>query len=438
MRKVLLVALRDYNAAVRTKGFIIGLVLMPILFGGSLIGLKLIESQRDIRDKRIAIVDHSGVIAQAVVEAAERRNANELRDAKTGKQVQPAYRIEVVPPDEQDPDRQRLELSNRVRDKSLTAFVEIAKDVVTAAGPGKTPGISYHSENSVMDDARKWLEGPINERIRKLRLAAAGLSEELVGRVTRWTPAEPLSLVAMDESTGKIKGSTRRSEWDAIGIPFVIMMLMFILVVSASTPLVNTILEEKMNRVAEVMLGSVSPFQLMLGKLLGGVGVSLTTTAVYAAGGVGAAYYMKASSTIPFGALPWLFVYGIAAALMFGALFVALGSACSDLRESQSVLMPVWLLAMAPMFIWLPLVKEPGGKLALYASLFPPFTPMLMLLRQATPGGVPAWQPWVGLAEVIAFTVLCVWAAGRIFRVGILMQGKPPRLGEILKWAVRG
>jgi ABC-2 type transport system permease protein len=147
---------------------------------------------------------------------------------------------------------------------------------------------------------------------------------------------------------------------------------------------------------------------------------------------------MKASSTIPFGALPWLFVYGIAAALMFGALFVALGSACSDLRESQSVLMPVWLLAMAPMFIWLPLVKEPGGKLALYASLFPPFTPMLMLLRQATPGGVPAWQPWVGLTEVIAFTVLCVWAAGRIFRVGTLMQGKPPRLGEILKWAVRG
>jgi len=438
MRKVLLVAVRDYNAAVRTKGFIIGLVLMPVLFGGGLIGLKLMESQRDIRDKRIAIVDHSGVIAAAVVEAAERRNKSELRDAKTGKQVQPAYRIEVVAPDEKDPDRQRLELSNRVRSRELTAFMEIAGDAVTRDDPGPQPPVSYHSENSVMDDARRWMEGPINDRIRKLRLASAGLSEELVGRITRWTSVDALSLVTVEEGTGKITGSTRRSQWEAIGIPYVMMMLMFILVVTASTPLVNTILEEKMNRVAEVMLGSVSPFQLMLGKLLGGVGVSLTTTAVYAAGGVGAAYYMKASSTVPFGALPWLFVYGIAAALMFGALFVALGSACSDLRESQSVLMPVWLLALAPMFIWLPLVKEPGGKLALYASLFPPFTPMLMLLRQATPGGVPAWQPWVGLAEVIAFTVLCVWAAGRIFRVGILMQGKPPRLGEILKWAVRG
>ena len=438
MRKVLLVAARDYNAAVRTKGFIIGLVLMPILFGGSLIGVKLIESQRDIRDKRIAIVDHSGVIAQAVVKAAARRNANELRDAKTGKQVQPAYRIEVVPPDEKNPDGQRLALSDRVRSRELTAFVEIAKDVVTRDDSGPHPPVSYHSENSAMDDARRWMEGPINDRIRKLRLSSAGISEELVGRITRWTSVDALSLVTVEKGTGKITGSTRRSEWNAIGIPFVMMMLMFILVVSASTPLVNTILEEKMNRVAEVMLGSVSPFQLMLGKLLGGVGVSFTTTAIYAVGGIGAAYYMKASSTIPFGALPWLFVYGIAAALMFGALFVALGSACSDLRESQSVLMPVWLLAMAPMFIWLPLVKEPGGKLAMYASFFPPFTPMLMLLRQATPGGVPAWQPWVGLAEVIAFTVLCVWAAGRIFRVGILMQGKPPRLGEILKWAVRG
>jgi ABC-2 type transport system permease protein len=118
-------------------------------------------------------------------------------------------------------------------------------------------------------------------------------------------------------------------------------------------------------------------------------------------------------------------------------MFVALGAACNDLRESQSVLMPVWLLAVAPMFVWLPLVKEPGGSWR-WGSALPALPPMLMLLRQATPGGVPAWQPWVGLAGVVAATMLCVWAAGRIFRVGILMQGKPPRLTQILKWAARG
>ena len=71
-------------------------------------------------------------------------------------------------------------------------------------------------------------------------------------------------------------------------------------------------------------------------------------------------------------------------------------------------------------------------------SLIPPFTPMLMLLRQAMPGGVPAWQPWVGLAGVLVFALATVWAASRIFRVGILMQGKPPKLAELARWAIRG
>ncbi len=437
MRKVLLIGLRDYNAAVRTKGFIIGLVVMPILLGGGLIGVKLMESQRDIRDKRIAIVDHSGTVAQAVVEAAERRNATELRDAKTGKQVRPAYLIEIVRPYESDPSRQQLELSERVRAHSLTAFVEISKDAVDPPKSGKAPSISYHSENPVMDDTRMWLEQPVNDRIRQLRLAAAGLSEKRVSEITRWVQIEPLSLAEVDEATGRVRGGTRRGEWEAIGVPYAVMLLMFIFIMTAATPLIHTILEEKMNRVAEVLLGSVSPFQLMMGKLLGGVAVSLTTVLVYAGGGIAAAHYMGASSSIPYHVLPWLLVYGIGAVLMYGAIFIAFGATCNDLRESQTMLMPVWMLVIAPMFIWLPVVKEPASSLALWSSLFPPFTPMLMLLRQTTSGGIPAWQPWVGLAEVIAFTVLCVWMAGRIFRVGILMQGKPPRLSEILRWAVR-
>jgi ABC-2 type transport system permease protein len=71
-------------------------------------------------------------------------------------------------------------------------------------------------------------------------------------------------------------------------------------------------------------------------------------------------------------------------------------------------------------------------------SLIPPFTPVLMLLRQAMPGGVPAWQPWVGLAGALAFAVVTVWAASRIFRVAILLQGKPPKLAEMARWAMKG
>jgi len=389
MRKVLLIALRDYNAAVRTKGFIIGLLFMPILLGGSLIGLKLMESHRDTRDKRIAIVDHSGLIAPAVAEAAKQRNASELRDAKTGRQVRPVYLIEIVPPDDRDPMRQRLELSERVRSHSLSAFVEIAKEAVDPSATGDVSPVSYHSGNPVLDDARRWLAQPINDRIRSLRLAAAGLSEEAVARITRWVPVEPLGLVELDEATGKIKGGARRTEWETMGVPYAVMALMLVFVIAAATPLIYTVLEEKMSRIAEVLLGSVAPFQLMMGKLIGSVGVSLTTVLVYALGVVAIAYHVNAASSLPYSVLPWLLVYGVGAALMYGAIFVAVGAACNDLRESQNLLMPVWMLVVAPMFIWFPVVKEPSGSLALWTSLFPPFTPMLMLVRQAAPGGVP-------------------------------------------------
>ncbi len=102
------------------------------------------------------------------------------------------------------------------------------------------------------------------------------------------------------------------------------------------------------------------------------------------------------------------------------------------------MMMPVWVLMMVPMMVWIQVAKSPEGAFATTMSLIPPFTPMLMLIRQSTPAGVPAWQPWVGLIGVALFTTLCVWGAGRIFRVGILMQGKPPSMLSLIRWAVRG
>jgi ABC-2 type transport system permease protein len=136
--------------------------------------------------------------------------------------------------------------------------------------------------------------------------------------------------------------------------------------------------------------------------------------------------------------LPWFLVYQVAAIFLSGALFLAIGAACNDFKDAQSLMLPVWMTVLAPMFVWFVVVKDPRSSFATWVSLIPPCTPMLMLLRQATPMGVPAWQPWVGLIGVAAFTTGCVWVAGRVFRVGMLMQGKTPKMSDLVRWAVRG
>ncbi len=437
MRKVIRVAVREYKAAVKTKAFIIMLVLLPIMMGGSAICMKLLEDRLDTNDKRLAIIDRSGQIAPAVVAAAKAHNENEIHDADTGKKIGPAYYIEIVPPRADDPAAQRLELSDRVRARELYAFVEIGADVVAPGDDAGDARIGYHSDNAVMDDTRRWIGAPINNQIRALRLGAANLDPQTVDEITRWTSVEPLGLVSVG-TDGVVTEAERSSELVAILRPMITMMAMFMMVIAGVAPLVNAVLEEKMQRIAEVLLGSIKPFELMLGKLIGTVLVSLTILALYLGGGFLLAWHNDVTEYIPLDLLPWFLVFMVAAILMFGSLLIALTAACSDLKEAQSMIMPVWLLIMLPMFVWLPVVKQPLSDFATWASLFPPATPTLMLLRQTSPTGIPAWQPWVGLIGVLAVTAFAIWAAGRIFRIGLLMQGKAPKLTELLRWAVRG
>jgi ABC-2 type transport system permease protein len=119
-------------------------------------------------------------------------------------------------------------------------------------------------------------------------------------------------------------------------------------------------------------------------------------------------------------------------------VFSAIGSSVSEVKDAQNLMMPVMLVVVLPLMLIIPIIKAPNGALATGVSLFPPATPMMMVTRMAVPPGIPIWQPIVGIVGVLVFTVLCVFAAGRIFRVGILMQGKPPKLAEMVRWAVTG
>jgi ABC-2 type transport system permease protein len=216
------------------------------------------------------------------------------------------------------------------------------------------------------------------------------------------------------------------------------MMLMFMVVLLTATPLMQGVVEEKMQRIAEVLLGSVRPFDLMLGKLLGMTAVSLTISAVYLGGAWWAVRRSDYAPDVSADLVAWFVAYQVLAALMYGSLFTAVGAACTDMKETQTLMWPVMVLVVVPLGLLGAVVQEPNGAVVTGLSFFPFATPMLMVARQAVPPGVPWWQPIVGIAEVLLTTLVCVWVASRIFRVGILLQGKGARLGDLARWVLRG
>ena len=148
---------------------------------------------------------------------------------------------------------------------------------------------------------------------------------------------------------------------------------------------------------------------------------------------------MGLSGLVPFAVFPWFYVYLIADVVFLCSLAAALGAGCNSPQEAQQLAIVLLAPVMIPYFMITFVMQQPNGPISTALSLFPPFTPMLMLLRQAMPaGGVPAWQPWVGLVGVLAFTLVMVVAAARTFRVAILMQGKTAKVADLVRWAVRG
>jgi len=435
---MLRIARREYVAQVRTKGFVIGLVLAPVLFSGSGLAMYLLRNQVDLRERVVGVVDRSGICAEALAAAAEARNAAALRDPETGEQIRPAYRIEIVDPGGEDPGALRLRLSDRVRAGELHAFVEIGEGVLHPRDDPPGAAVGFHAAKAAIDELREWVEQPINTRLRQARLAEAGVPPETVPDAFDWIRAEPMGLAALDERTGEIQPAGRINELQALLVPLALPALMLLLIMMGAVPLLNAVMEEKSQRIAEVVLGSVRPFQFMMGKVLGGVAVSLTAAATYMIAGVVALRWSGWSELVPYRVLPYFAVFVPLAIVMLGAFNAALGSACNDPSEAQSVMFPAMLPALFPMFVLVPVLREPESVFATALSLVPPFTPMLMVLRLAAQESLPHWQPLVGLGGVIAFALLTVWLGGRVFRVAILMQGTPPRFGNIVRWALRG
>ena len=437
MRRTLLIAKRDFLAVVRTKAFLVGLVLAPLLFGGGFIGIAFLKAKPDVADKRIAIVDRTGAVAAAIIQVAEEKNAREMFDKQTGQQVNPRYVFEAVKP-EDDAGAQRLALSDRVRRGELVAFLEIGPQALHPGEDAAACRVAYYTNAAGLDEMSRWISDPINTGLRRVRMAELGIDAKRTSELLGTPTLDRMSLVDRDQKTGAIRAASKKSEVETVVVPMVMMLLLGMIIMVGATPMLPAITEDKRERVIEMLLGSATPFELMMGKVISAVGVSLTSSSFYVAGGTLALSGMGMIGLAPLELLPWFYVYVISDVVMLCALAAALGSATSDPRDAQSLHVFLISPVIIPYFMMMPLMRSPNSLAMTVMSLIPPFTPMIMLTRQAAPGGVPAWQPWVGLVGIVVWTLASVWAASRIFRIGILMQGKTPKLAELARWAIRG
>lgn len=438
MRRIITLIKREYLSSVKTKGFVIGLLLAPVVFGGSGLAIALFSGHVDTTDKRIAIIDRSGALAQALIDAAEERNSEAVYDPETKDKVRPAYNFFIVEPDDGGVNRTRLALSDQVRQGTLHAFVEIGASVLHPADDSAEAKITYHSKNPAADDVRRWMAGPLNDQLRWERLQEAGIEQTQVPDLFDWVPVDGLGLIDRDEATGSVTEAERKDEIEAFIVPMVMAGFMILLMMMSAAPMLNAVMEEKTQRIAEVLLGLVTPFEFMMGKILGALAVSLTGGIFYVAAAVAMLSSMGSIGYFPLQVIPWFFAFLVLGIMFFGSLYAALGSICGDAKDAQALALPAILPFVLPAFFLVPVLEEPQAPVATIMSLIPPFTPLVMVLRMSTPESVPAWQPWASLFLLAASGVAAVWLSGRVFRMGILSQGKLPKFRQLVRWAVRG
>jgi ABC-2 type transport system permease protein len=424
--KALIVAISEFTTLVQSKAFIIGLLMMPVFIAIAGGVQKYTRNATDIKDRPFVVVDRTGVLYESLKAAADDWNR---ASAASGAQTQPRFlpaEARFEPGDE----TARAALSDRVKRDEIYAFIEIPAE---AMNPDAKATISYYSNHPGYRVLPSWLGASLNREILNQRFRAASIDRAVVSRLTRPIDVSELGLLER-AADGEIKAATKVDRVRTTGIPIGMMMIILFSVMSSAPQLLNSVIEEKMSRISEVLIGSITPYELMMGKLLGSAAVSVLLAVIYMGGGVAMARYYGYGDAIRMSDLAWMVVFLSMAVFIFGSIFITIGAACTDLKDAQGMMTPAMLLLMLPWMTWFSIINAPESTVSVVLSLVPTATPFLMLLRIAIPPGPPMWQVVLGVTLTGLTAVAFVYAAGKIFRTGLLMQGKAATFGEMWKW----
>jgi ABC-2 type transport system permease protein len=442
-----MVAWREFRHTALTKGFIFGAIVVPILMFGLIALMPLLLSDKTPPlVGTVVVADPSGTIlprAKAILEkpASMQEVAQDLAEElsttpkDTASQMGAMSKLSDLNPApvqvewRSERDFNAVEsIKAEVRDGTAIAAATIQPDALDPSKPATA--LELFIPSSLSPKHVRQLQRAFRQALEDERIARSGVDAQLLERLAR-APEPATTRISPQGSEAE-----ERTELRMI-VPGAFMMLLWITIFTSANYLLTTTIEEKSNKVMEVLLAATSPMELLAGKIFGYALVSTVMLVMY--GGLGIAGLAAGTmlDIVPIEHLVYFLLCFVMAYFMVASMMAAVGSAVSDLREAQSLVGPVMMLLIIPLVLWAPIIENPNGLLATIMSFVPPASPFVLILRlTAATEPIPLWQTLLALTWGFACAYGMVWIAARIFRVGVLMQGKPPTPRELLRWAM--
>lgn len=435
MNKTIAVIRREFVERVRTKAFLISTLMLPVFIVLMAVLPGLMMSGSD-HTSRVALVDASAIgLGQTVSQVMQAEKLGDKSNAL------PRYSVQVFPAT-----REQLPL---VRDALIasTGFskerqgdgwdgVLVLTDDTLASGK-----LTYYGSNVGAVQSMRKLQGTISNALASVRLGQSGVDQTLVKRAMA-----PADLDTTKVSDGKLTG---QSGEDSFLIAYFMGFILYVSILLYGQQTMTSVIEEKTSRIMEVLTSSLTPFQMLLGKVLGVGLAGLTQMAIW--GGsvflvssqrahLAALFGMSADAVRNFpipsmapGLLAVFLLYFALGFLLYGALYAAIGAMCNTIQETQQYAIFVTVFIITGFFAVFSLIKDPTGSLGITMSYIPFFAPFTMPVRWSL-SSVPPLQLALSLALMVVALLACVWLAARIYRTGILMYGKKPSWRELLRW----
>lgn len=431
MKKVWVIIKREYIVRVRTRSFVIGTIVSPLFLLGLVLLPSFLAERGSGGERRVTVVDQSGdpALFDAIKERVETRGSNGSSDDEEGfgRSTRFVLTRQIEPPD-QNPNDLIKRMSNGKGEKtSERSFLILVPGVLDNDQP------EYHAKN-LSDFSIRALEETVSAAIAERRLMRAGFDATKISEYMRPVDLKKFKI----GSTGESKEGGMRQDFM---VAFALLLFLYITVLFYGLFVMRGVIEEKQSRIVEVLISSVRPTQMMLGKLLGIGLVGLTQIGIWACSTglisfFGATMFASQGAkvpNIPVSLLVYFVVYFLLGFFLYATLYATVGAIVSSEEDAQQVQFPVTMLIVMPMMLFGMVMSNPNSTLSILLSMIPFFAPTLMMLRIAVINP-PLWQVLTSMGIMLASILGSVWVAARIYRVGILMYGKRPSIAELGRW----